>query len=88
MTKFKFEPTNYPAKSRYAVSTLGGNLLGAVRRDDDGTWRAVGLFGTRYVNEGGYRTRNAAAERLLLVACVTPVAKAALPDDPFEGVSA
>ncbi len=38
--------------------------------------------------ETGYRTRNAAAERLLLVSGVNPVAWSALPADPFDGVSA
>jgi hypothetical protein len=38
--------------------------------------------------DSGYRTRKAAAERALLVMGVNPAAWAALPADPFEGVSA
>lgn len=58
-------------------------ILGIVGKRDH-SWSAF-VNGTE---ESGYPTRNAAAERLLLVSVVNPVAWSALPADPFEGVSA
>ena len=37
--------------------------------------------------EHGFRSRNAAAERLLIVAACNPAAFSALPTDPFDGIA-
>ena len=61
----------------------GRKYLGLVTRER-GTWTTW----VRGQMETGYRTRTAAAERLLLVAACNPAAAAALPTDPFDGLAA
>lgn len=63
-----------------------GKTIGTVSKAFGG-WVVMFPWAIR-ADEYGYRTRNAAAERLLLVAGVNPAAWSALPSDPFEGVSA
>jgi len=90
MSKFTFHQSGTSALARpiydvkYQDPRSGRTFyLGLVTRGRNGwvTW-------VRGADEDGYPTRNAAAERLLLVAAVNPAQQSALPSDPFEGVSA
>lgn len=89
MSKFKFHGNGY-RQTRLGAVTIwdvehveSGKHLGLVAKGEQG-WSAF----VRGAEETGYPTRNAASERLLLVAGVNPVSWHALPADPFEGVSA
>jgi len=63
-----------------------GKVIGTVAKAFGG-WMVMFPYARRD-DEFGYRTRDAAANRLLLVSGVNPAAWSALPTDPFEGVSA
>lgn len=65
-----------------------GKHLGCVSKSYGGAnhdrWTAYLPYGR---TEDGYRTREAAAYRLLHVLGVNPVAWSALPADPFDGIA-
>jgi hypothetical protein len=87
VSKFEFQGYAEPARwltRIYRVKHVAtGTHLGSVARGIHG-W--VVLLDEGGI-EPGFQTRTAAAERLLVLAGLNPVAKAALPDDPFDGLT-
>lgn len=90
--------TNTPSKFKYQGNGIAANgaeiydVLHIASRKHIGLTYNSGRDGwvvwVRGEKETGYRTRNAAADRLLLVAACNPAAAAALPTDPFDGIAA
>lgn len=88
MTKFHFQPNGQTGAGCpiYEVTHVeSGKFVGHVHISVLSGWVALA---PERGPDIGHRTRQAAAERLLLVSGVNPVQWAALPTDPFEGVSA
>ena len=85
MSKFQYEGYAQPSVwlTRIYRVRYNGQYLGSVAKGFGGWVILLDDGGTDF----GYQTRNAAAERLLVRSGLNPVAKAALPDDPFEGLA-
>lgn len=84
--KFVFQPYADPARWRHSIYKViyEGQEIGSVAATRRGhEW--VILLDTGGI-EVNFTSRNAAAERLLVLSGLNPVANAALPDDPFDGL--
>lgn len=89
MSKFQYTTTGCVSGLGFEIYDVkhapSTKIIGQVSRSVSG-WQLWAPHAS--IPEPGYPTRQAAAERLLLVSGVNPVAWSALPADPFEGVSA
>ena len=84
--KFDFQPYSDPARWRRVIYRVryDGQHIGSVSQGLQGDW--VVLLDTGGL-DFGYQTRDAAANRLLVLSGLNAVGAAALPDDPFAGLT-